>query len=91
MLSQTLTEGKTRRIMINGKRPPPQTHSELSLSPSPTQNQEETDPVDNYTLDMIVYMNQLPPILEGESSEFKQTKGMFKCFSHFLSNLGKKK
>ncbi|GJU24836.1 hypothetical protein Tco_1163457 [Tanacetum coccineum] len=84
------TKGKTCRIMIDGKRPHPQTPSKSSLSPSPTQNQEENDPVDNYTLDPIVYMNQLPPIPGGESPEFKQTKGMFKCFGHFLSNLGKK-
>ncbi|GJY30643.1 hypothetical protein Tco_0414138 [Tanacetum coccineum] len=73
-----------------GKGPHPQTHLESSSSPSPTQNQEEIDLVDNYTLDPIVYINQLPPIPEGESPEFKQTKGMFKCFSHFLFNLGKK-
>ncbi|GKA64246.1 hypothetical protein Tco_0763852 [Tanacetum coccineum] len=71
-----LTEGKTRRIMVKGKRPHPQTLSKSSSSPSPTPNQEENDPVDNYTLDPIVYMNQLPPIKGGESSEFKQTKGM---------------
>ncbi|GKE81649.1 hypothetical protein Tco_1551649 [Tanacetum coccineum] len=35
-----LTEGKTCRIMINGKRPHPQTLSESSSSPSPTPNQE---------------------------------------------------
>ncbi|GJY87880.1 hypothetical protein Tco_0502508 [Tanacetum coccineum] len=63
--------------------------SESSSSPSPTQIQEENDPVDNYTLDTIAYMNQLSPI-EGESPESKKTKGMFKCFSHFLSKLGKK-
>ncbi|GKC18968.1 hypothetical protein Tco_1021118 [Tanacetum coccineum] len=52
-----LTEGKTRRIMIDGKRPHPQTPSESSLSPSPTPNQEENDPVNNYTLNLIVYIN----------------------------------
>ncbi|GKA77316.1 hypothetical protein Tco_0783777 [Tanacetum coccineum] len=53
--------------------------------------EEENDPVNNYTLDPIPYIDQLPPIEGGESLEFKQTKGMFKCFGHFLSNLGKKK
>ncbi|GKD44974.1 hypothetical protein Tco_1269619 [Tanacetum coccineum] len=85
-----LTEGKARNIMIDGKRPHPQTPSESSSSPSPTKNQEENDPVNNYTLDPIIYMNQLPPIPGGESPKLKQTKGMFKCFGHFLSNLGKK-
>ncbi|GJT66790.1 hypothetical protein Tco_1018270 [Tanacetum coccineum] len=86
-----LTEGKARRIIVDGKRPHPQTYLLSSLSPSPTQNLEENDPVDNYTLDPIVFMNQLTPIEGGESMKFKQTKGMFKCFSHFLSNLGYKK
>ncbi|GKA70402.1 hypothetical protein Tco_0776466 [Tanacetum coccineum] len=85
-----LTEGKARRIMIDRKRPHPQTPSELS-SPSHTPNQEENDLIDNYTLDLVVYIKQLPPITGGESPEFKQTKGMFKCFGHFLSNLEKKK
>ncbi|GKA00610.1 hypothetical protein Tco_0673160 [Tanacetum coccineum] len=86
-----LTEGKTHRIMINKKIPHPQTPSESSSSPSPTLNQEENDPVDNYTHDLIVYINQLLAIEGGESLEFKHTKWMFKCFGHFLSNLGKKK
>nr|GEW07088.1 hypothetical protein [Tanacetum cinerariifolium] len=88
-----LTEGKTRRIMIDGKRPHPQTSSESSSSssPSPTPNQEEINPVNNFTLDPIAYIEQLPPILRREAPEFKQTKGMFKLFGHFLSNLGKKK
>nr|GEV56523.1 hypothetical protein [Tanacetum cinerariifolium] len=86
-----LTEGKTRRIMIGEKRPYPKTPSESSSSSSLTLNQEENDLVDNYTLDSIVYMNQLPPIKEGESLKFKQTKGLFKCFGYFLSNLENKK
>ncbi|GKA21129.1 hypothetical protein Tco_0701118 [Tanacetum coccineum] len=86
-----LTEGPTHRIMVDGKRPYTQTSSGSSLSPSPTPNQKENDLVDNYTLDPVVYMNQLPPIPGGESPEFKQTKGMFKFFGLFLSNLEKKK
>ncbi|GJS38416.1 hypothetical protein Tco_0563459 [Tanacetum coccineum] len=81
-----LTKGKTCKIMIDGKRPHPQTPSESSLSPSPTQNQEENDPVNNYTLDPSIYMNQLLPIPRRESPKFKQTKGMFKCFGYFPSN-----
>ncbi|GKC64537.1 hypothetical protein Tco_1097135 [Tanacetum coccineum] len=42
------TEGKAYRIMVDGKRPHPQTPSESSLSPSPTPHQEqENDSVDN--------------------------------------------
>nr|GEV68798.1 hypothetical protein [Tanacetum cinerariifolium] len=53
--------------------------TESSDSPSPTPHQGvENDPVNNYTLDPIPYMNQLSPIEGGESLEFKQTKGMFK-------------
>ncbi|GJR12840.1 hypothetical protein Tco_0795492 [Tanacetum coccineum] len=78
--------------MVDRKRPHPQTSfGSSSSSPSPTPNQEENDTVDNYTLDPVEYINQLPPIEGGESPEFKQTKGMFKCFGHFLSNLEKKK
>ncbi|GJZ83270.1 hypothetical protein Tco_0648443 [Tanacetum coccineum] len=86
-----LTEGRANKIMVDGKRPHPQTSSGSSSSPSPTPNQEENDPLDNYTLDPVVYMNLLPPIPGGESPEFKQTKVMFKFVGHFLSNLGKKK
>ncbi|GJU81305.1 hypothetical protein Tco_1283670 [Tanacetum coccineum] len=87
-----LSERRVFRIMPDGKRPHPQTPTESSDSQSPTPHQnEEIDPVDNYTLDPIVYIDQLPPIQGGESMEFKQTKGLLKCFAHFLSNLGKKK
>nr|GEV12816.1 transposon Ty3-G Gag-Pol polyprotein [Tanacetum cinerariifolium] len=59
---------------------------ESSDSPSPTPHQGmKNDPMNNYTLDLIPYMNQLSPIKGKESSEFKQTKGMFKCLFHFLS------
>nr|GFA14985.1 hypothetical protein [Tanacetum cinerariifolium] len=84
-----LTEGWALRIMPDRKRPHPQTPSKSSGSPSPVQNQEN-DLVDNYTLDPIVYINQLPPIKGGKSIKFKLTKGMFKCFDHFHSNLRKK-
>ncbi|GJZ32883.1 hypothetical protein Tco_0578319 [Tanacetum coccineum] len=60
-------------------------------SPSPTPTQGEIDPVDSFTLDPVVYIDQLPPIPRGASEEFKQTKGMFKCFGHFFSNFEKKK
>ncbi|GKA89331.1 hypothetical protein Tco_0811143 [Tanacetum coccineum] len=75
-----LTEGRALRIMPDGKRPHPQTPLKSSGSPSPAQNQEEIDPVDNITLDPIVYINQLPPIEGRESPEFKQTKGILTFF-----------
>ncbi|GJT79549.1 hypothetical protein Tco_1053891 [Tanacetum coccineum] len=73
-----------------GKRPrlptPSPSNFESSDSPSPTPHQRmENDPVNNYTLDLIPYMNQLPPIEGGEFPEFKQTKGLFKCLFYFLS------
>ncbi|GKE54913.1 hypothetical protein Tco_1490069 [Tanacetum coccineum] len=87
-----LTEGRALRIRPDRKRPHPQTPLKLFGEPSPTPHQEEEDDlVNNYTLDPIADIDQIPPIKGGESPEFKQTKGMFKCFGHFLSNLGKKK
>ncbi|GJY14559.1 hypothetical protein Tco_0384981 [Tanacetum coccineum] len=86
-----LTEGRTHWFLIDRKRPHPQTSSSSSSSQSQSQEQEQINLIDNYTLDLIEYCNQLPPILGGASEEFKQTKGMFKCFGHFLSNLEKKK
>ncbi|GKB30553.1 hypothetical protein Tco_0869954 [Tanacetum coccineum] len=86
-----LTKGRAHRFMVDGKRSHPQTSSGSSSSQSLTPTQGEVDPVDNFTLDPIVFFDQLPPILRGASEEFKQTKGMLKCFGHFLSNLGKKK
>ncbi|GKE79190.1 hypothetical protein Tco_1545310, partial [Tanacetum coccineum] len=66
-----------------GKRPRLPTLTNFSSSKSPPTNvnqgtsadqEEPNDPVDNYTLDPIPYLNQLPPIKGGESPEFKQTK-----------------
>ncbi|GKB95051.1 hypothetical protein Tco_0981188 [Tanacetum coccineum] len=78
-----LSEKRVFRFKHEGKRPrlptPTPSNSESSDSPSPTPHQGvENDPVNNYTLDPIPYMNQLPPIEGGESPEFKQIKGMFK-------------
>ncbi|GJS15734.1 hypothetical protein Tco_0410206 [Tanacetum coccineum] len=85
-----LTEELAHKFMVDGKRRHPQTSSGASSSQSLTLTQGEFDPVDNFTLDPVVYCDQLPPIPGGASEEFKQTKGMFKCFGHFLSNIGKK-
>ncbi|GJT58693.1 hypothetical protein Tco_1002226 [Tanacetum coccineum] len=89
-----LSERSVFKIMPSGKRPhlPTPTPSESSESTSSSSRQEEeNDLINNFTLDPIPYINQLPPIEGGESSEFKQTKGMFKCLGHFISNPGKKK
>ncbi|GJV97780.1 hypothetical protein Tco_1549357 [Tanacetum coccineum] len=86
-----LIKGRGHRFLVDGKRPHPQTSSSSSSSQSQSQDQEQINPSDNYTIDLVEYCNQLPPIPGGASEEFKQTKGMFNCFDHFLPNLGKKK
>ncbi|GKB19955.1 hypothetical protein Tco_0853878 [Tanacetum coccineum] len=85
-----LSEKRVFRFKDKGKRPrlptPTPSNSESSDSPSPYLNQErENDPVNNFTLNPIPYMNQLPPIEGGESLEFKKTKEMFMCLFHYLS------
>ncbi|GKC21812.1 hypothetical protein Tco_1023962 [Tanacetum coccineum] len=62
-----LSEKRVFRFKHEGKRPrlltPTPSNSESSDSPSPTPHQGmENDPMNNYTLDPIPYMNQLPPI-----------------------------
>ncbi|GJT45043.1 hypothetical protein Tco_0953758 [Tanacetum coccineum] len=76
-----LSNKRVFRFKTKGKRPCLPTlslpDSSTSESSSSSTNQEvSNDLVDNYTLDPIPYLNQLPPIEGGESSEFKQTKGM---------------
>nr|GEV01820.1 hypothetical protein [Tanacetum cinerariifolium] len=60
------------RFKDKGKKPrlptPTPSNSKSSDLPSPNPNQErEKDPVHNFTLDLIPYMDQLPPIKGGES------------------------
>ncbi|GJU46352.1 hypothetical protein Tco_1203618 [Tanacetum coccineum] len=75
-----LFEKRVFQFKDKGKRPrlptptPPDTESSDSASPTPHQG-VENDLVNNYTLDPILYMNQLPPIEGGESPKFNQTKG----------------
>ncbi|GJS43843.1 hypothetical protein Tco_0568886 [Tanacetum coccineum] len=66
--------------------PTPSNSSGSSQSPpnQGTRTNPSGDPIDNYTLKLIAYMNQLSQIEGGESLEFKQTKGLFKCLFHFL-------
>ncbi|GJV92240.1 hypothetical protein Tco_1540053 [Tanacetum coccineum] len=68
----SLTEGQARRFMVDGKRPHPQTSSGSSSSLPLPPTHEEVDLVDNFTLDPIVYVDQLPPISGGTSEELKQ-------------------
>ncbi|GJS18475.1 hypothetical protein Tco_0412947 [Tanacetum coccineum] len=90
-----LSNKRVFRLKTKGKRPrlPTLTPSDSGSSESPSTNVNQgtsanqevpNDPVDNYTLDPITYLNQLPPIKGGESPEFKQTKGLFKCLFHYL-------
>ncbi|GJY53061.1 hypothetical protein Tco_0778424 [Tanacetum coccineum] len=77
------------RFKIKGKRPrlptPTPSNSGSDSPPSPNTNQGvANDPVNNYTLDPIPYLNQLLPIEGGESPEFKQTKVLFKCLFYYL-------
>ncbi|GJU58730.1 hypothetical protein Tco_1236496 [Tanacetum coccineum] len=73
-----LSERRVFRIMQSGKRPrlltPTPSKSSKSTSSS-TRQEEENDPVNNFTLDPIPYIDQLLPIEGGESLEFKQTRG----------------
>nr|GEX81667.1 hypothetical protein [Tanacetum cinerariifolium] len=84
-----LSEKRDYHLKDNGKRPRILTltplNTESSDSPSPTPHQNvKNDLVNNYTLDPISYMNQLPPIEGGVSPEFNQTKRMFKCLFNCL-------
>ncbi|GJS28708.1 hypothetical protein Tco_0489328 [Tanacetum coccineum] len=65
------TEGHARRFLVDGKRPHPQTSLSSSSTHSQPQDQEQIDPVDNYTLESVEYCNRLPPIPKGASEEFK--------------------
>ncbi|GJZ75974.1 hypothetical protein Tco_0640439 [Tanacetum coccineum] len=91
----SLSIKKVFRLRTKGKRPhlPTPTPSDSGSSESPPTNVNQgtsanqevpNDPVNNYTLDPIPYLNQLPPIEGGESPEFKQTKGLFQCLFHYL-------
>ncbi|GJX96883.1 hypothetical protein Tco_0352681 [Tanacetum coccineum] len=72
-------------LKTKGKRPclptPTPFDSGFSESPSTNVNQGTSanqevlnDPVDNYSLDPITYLNQLPPIKGGESSNSSKLK-----------------
>ena len=49
----------------------------------------EDDGLPNSKLAPLDYLQEFPTI-ENETEEFKQTKGMFKCFGRYLGNLKKK-
>ncbi|GJY62111.1 hypothetical protein Tco_0462768 [Tanacetum coccineum] len=70
-----LIKGRAHRFMVDGTRPHPQTSLGSSSFPSSTPTQGEVDPVDNFTLDLVVYCDQLPPILGGASKNSSKQKG----------------
>ena len=63
--------------MVDGKRPHPPTDSSDEVEVDPN------NPINSYHLDYIAYIDQLP-IIRKETEELKQTKGMFKCLTHFI-------
>ncbi|GJZ50824.1 hypothetical protein Tco_0605339 [Tanacetum coccineum] len=86
-----LSNKRKNHIKTKGKRPrlPTPTPSNSSGSSQSPPNQGTStnprgDPIDNNTLDPMAYLNQLSVIEGGESPEFKQTKGLFKCLFYFL-------
>ncbi|GKE32458.1 hypothetical protein Tco_1451780 [Tanacetum coccineum] len=82
-----LSNKRVFRLKSKGKRlrlPTPTPSTSTSSDLPPLNQGVGNDPVSNYTLDPIDYMNQLPPIKGGESPEFKQTKGLFKCLFYYL-------
>ncbi|GJS94737.1 hypothetical protein Tco_0801705 [Tanacetum coccineum] len=86
-----LSNKRKNHIKTKSKRPrlPTLTPSNSSGSSQSPPNQGTStnpsgDPIDNYTFDPMAYLNQLSLIEGGESPEFKQTKGLFKCLFYFL-------
>ncbi|GJU50141.1 hypothetical protein Tco_1219696 [Tanacetum coccineum] len=75
-----LSEKRVFRFKDKGKRPRLSTSTPLDTesfnSPFLTPHQRvENDPVNNYTLDPIPYMNQLPPIEGGDSRNSSKPRG----------------
>ncbi|GKF54400.1 hypothetical protein Tco_0161310, partial [Tanacetum coccineum] len=88
-----LSNKRVFHLKTKGKRPRLPTPYDFGSSELPPTNVNQgtsanqevlNDPMDNYTIDPIPYLNQFPPIKGGESPEFKQTKGLFKCLFHYL-------
>ncbi|GJW21546.1 hypothetical protein Tco_0032168 [Tanacetum coccineum] len=65
-----LAEGRVKGSWLMGKG----ITLKLSLAEGRVKDQEQIDPIDNYTLDPLEYYDQLPPIPRGALEEFKQTK-----------------
>jgi hypothetical protein len=67
------------------------THGKCLHSPSPSSSSSsmsEDDGLPNSKLAPLEYLEKLPTI-KNESEEFKQTKGIFKCFGRYLGELKK--
>ena len=71
-----------RVYKAKGKRPHPPTSSSSS-------SMSEDDNLPNSRLPPLEYLSQLPAI-PNESEEYKQTKGMWKCFGRYLGKIYKK-
>jgi hypothetical protein len=72
-----------RVFKVKGKR---------TRSPSPSSSSSDisdNDNVHNSKLPPLDYLQELP-VISNTSKEFKQTKGMFKCFGRYLGKLKKK-
>ena len=79
LIPHTFVPLSSKRVSVShGKRPHP-----------PTSSSSEDDTLPNSRLLPLEYLSQLPSIPNG-SPEFKQTKGMFKCFGRYLGKLNKK-
>ena len=77
-----LTDGRTTRFMVDGKRPHPPTDSSEEKE-RPREGEGSSNPLGNTELDPLEYINQLPDV-PGASPEWQQTKGIFKFFANFL-------
>ena len=76
-------------VPLSGKRVF-KTQGKRRRSPSSSSSPiSENDDLPNSKLAPLEYLQELPAI-ENESEEFKQTKGMWKCFGRYLGKIKKK-
>jgi hypothetical protein len=77
----SLSDKRVAKTKSQWKHPHPSTSSSSSNS--------SDDGLPNSKLPPLDYLRQLPEI-DKPSEEFKQTKGMFKCFGRFITKINKK-
>ena len=68
-----------RVFKVKGKR---------TCSPSPSSDISDDDKLPNSKLPPLDYLQELP-IISNASEEFKQTKGIFKCFGRYIGKMKK--